>query len=116
MTAMPEAKLAREAEMCFCTISLVTDYDCWHDAHEAVTAHAVAEVMKQNSIHAQNLLRGVIPILGSFHVNCERGCNTALEGAVMTAPEMYDAHLVSRLDAIGKRFFARQHAREEKGS
>jgi len=107
MTAMPEAKLAREAEMCFCTIALVTDYDCWHTGHDAVTAHGVAEVMKQNGLHAQNLLRKVIPELGAWKGTCERGCHTALEGAVMTAPESYDAQLVSKLDAVCARFLAK---------
>ncbi|WP_394823490.1 S-methyl-5'-thioadenosine phosphorylase [Pendulispora albinea] len=107
MTAMPEAKLAREAEMCFCTIAMVTDYDCWHTAHVDVTAHAVAEVMKRNGAHAQNLLRKVIPQLGTWSGPCAHGCDRALEGAVMTAPSTYDAELVKKLDAVCARFFAK---------
>ena len=107
MTAMPEAKLAREAEMCFCTIAMVTDYDCWHTAHGAVTAHEVAAVMARNGSHAQNLLRKVVPELGASGGPCQCGCNTALEGAVMTAPELYDAGLVSKLDAVCGRFLAK---------
>ncbi|WP_394833330.1 S-methyl-5'-thioadenosine phosphorylase [Pendulispora rubella] len=106
MTAMPEAKLAREAEMCFCTVAMVTDYDCWHTAHGAVTAHAVAEVMAGNVTHAQNLLRNVVPALAGVGT-CDRGCHTALEGAVMTAPEMYDPALVSKLDAVCGRFLGK---------
>jgi len=107
MTAMPEAKLAREAEMCFCTIAMVTDYDCWHTGHGAVTAHEVAAVMTRNVSHAQNLLRKVIPRLSTWTGTCDRGCHTALEGAVMTAPEAYDPGLVSKLSAICARFFSK---------
>ncbi|WP_394826762.1 S-methyl-5'-thioadenosine phosphorylase [Pendulispora albinea] len=105
MTAMPEAKLAREAEMCFVTIAMVTDYDCWHVGHEAVTAQRVAEVMTENVTRARSLIRDVVPRLGEHRTLCERGCHTALEGAVMTAPEAYDPSLVRKLDAVCSRFF-----------
>jgi len=106
MTAMPEAKLAREAELCFCTVAMVTDYDCWHTTHGAVTAQQVSDVMAGNVSHAQNLIRDVVPRLAARRELCDRGCHTALDGAVMTAPDAYDPKLVSKLDAVCGRFLA----------
>ncbi len=83
MTALPEAKLAREAELCYATLALVTDYDCWHPDHDAVTVEAVVQVMRDNTAHAQAVLRAVIPTLLDQR-SCR--CGQALQGAIMTAP------------------------------
>ena len=86
MTAMPEAKLAREAELCYATIALATDYDCWHPGHDAVTVAQVVETMHKNVATAREVLRNAV--LGMKRIR-ERSCKCgqALDGAVITAPE-----------------------------
>lgn len=107
MTAMPEAKLAREAEMCFCTIAMVTDYDCWHSGHEPVTAEDVSVVMRANVGNARRLLLAAVSKLSSGpRALCQRGCETALDGAVMTAPDAFDPAMLQKLDAVCARFLA----------
>ncbi|HEX3761397.1 MAG TPA: S-methyl-5'-thioadenosine phosphorylase [Kofleriaceae bacterium] len=86
MTALPEAKLAREAEMCFLTIAMPTDYDCWHDEHDAVTAAVVADVMRDNRSRALALLEAILPGLAGSQGACRYGCDRALDGAIMTTP------------------------------
>jgi len=85
MTAMPEAKLAREAEMCFATIALATDYDCWHETHEAVTVAGVVATMKKNVESAREVLRAAA-LTGERLAARTCGCAQALDHAVMTAP------------------------------
>ncbi|MBA3947038.1 MAG: S-methyl-5'-thioadenosine phosphorylase [Herpetosiphonaceae bacterium] len=85
MTALPEAKLAREAELCYATLALVTDYDCWHPQHDSVTVEAVIQVMHENTAHAQAVLAATIPTLGHAR-GCR--CGQALQGAIMTAPAL----------------------------
>ncbi|MGI4748182.1 MAG: S-methyl-5'-thioadenosine phosphorylase [Janthinobacterium lividum] len=107
MTNMPEAKLAREAEICYATVAMVTDYDCWREGHDAVTVEAVVGVMMSNAENARNLIRAVIPVLGQPRDLCWAGCDRALEHAVMTAPAARDPEMVSRLTVIAGRVLAR---------
>jgi len=106
MTNMPEAKLAREAELCYATVAMVTDYDCWHEAHDAVTVDAVIRVMTANADNARALIQAVVPILGIPRGPCAAGCDRALETAIVTAPAYRDPALMAKLDAITARVFA----------
>lgn len=83
MTNMPEAKLAREAELCYATIALVTDYDCWHDTHAAVNVDAILAILRKNVALAKRVLRDVLPTMGPAE-GC--GCGRALQGAIITDP------------------------------
>jgi 5'-methylthioadenosine phosphorylase len=103
MTNMPEAKLAREAEICYATVAMVTDYDCWHSGHEAVTVDQVVRVMHDNAAKAALLLRTVIPRIGAVRPPCPAGCDRALEYAIITAPSQRDPALMGRLDAVASR-------------
>ena len=103
MTNMPEAKLAREAELCYATVAMVTDYDCWHDGHDDVTVEALIKVLNENADKARALIRTVAPKLRDRAAPCEAGCQRALDTAVITAPEMRDPDLVARLDAVAGR-------------
>jgi len=85
MTNMPEAKLAREAEICYATMALVTDYDCWHETEEAVTVEAILATLHQNVALAKRMLRTVVPRLGAAVSTC--GCQQALQTAIVTAPD-----------------------------
>lgn len=106
MTNMPEAKLAREAELCYATVAMVTDYDCWRDGHDAVTVDAVIQVMLANAEKARELVRAVVPMLGAPRGPCPAGCDRALEHAIVTAPDRRDPALMARLDAIAGRVLA----------
>ncbi len=103
MTNMPEAKLAREAELCYATVAMVTDFDCWHDDHEAVTVDAVIAVMNANADHARALVRAVVPTLGSPRGPCPAKCDRALEFAIVTPPGERDPALMAKLDAVAGR-------------
>ncbi len=103
MTNMPEAKLAREAELCYATVAMVTDFDCWHVGHEAVTVDAVVQVMQDNADAARRLVSAVIPRLGAPRGACPAGCDRALEHAIVTAPDQRDPALLARLDAVAGR-------------
>ena len=103
MTNMPEAKLAREAELCYATIAMVTDFDCWHDGHDAVTVDAIVAVMQANADAARALVRAVVPTLGVPRGSCPAGCDRALQYAIVTAPEQRDPALMSKLDAVAGR-------------
>ena len=103
MTNMPEAKLAREAELCYSTVAMVTDYDCWHRDHDNVTADMVLKTLIGNAEKAKTLLSAVIPQLGERTRNCLAGCHTALDNALVTAPEARDPKLVSQLQTIAGR-------------
>ena len=100
MTNMPEAKLAREAEICYATVAMVTDYDCWHDDHDNVDVAAVLQVMKSNTETAQRMLARVTASFPREHKPCPIGSDRALEVAVITAPEARDPELVAKLDAV----------------
>jgi 5'-methylthioadenosine phosphorylase len=103
MTSMPEAKLAREAELCYATVSMVTDYDCWRPEEEHVTAGQVVEVMARNNVAARTLLRALAPRLRDRAVPCPKGCDRALDGAVMTAPDLRDPSVVAHLAVVAGR-------------
>ncbi len=103
MTNMPEAKLAREAELCYATVAMVTDYDCWHDGHDDVTVEAVIKVLMENADKARSIVKAVVPLLAGRTTSCAAGCHTALDAAIVTAPEMRDPDLVARLDVVAGR-------------
>src|SRR6202011_1171121 len=103
MTNMPEAKLAREAEICYATVAMVTDYDCWHPAHDAVTVDMVVAVLLANAEKAKALIRSVVPLLSVQTETCRQGCQRALDQALITAPERRDPELLARLDAVAGR-------------
>ena len=100
MTNMPEAKLAREAEICYATVAMVTDYDCWHDELEAVTVDAVIRVLLANADKARNLVARLVPKLKDHQGPCRHGCQTALDHALITAPEARDPEMMKRLDFL----------------
>lgn len=103
MTNMPEAKLAREAELCYATVAMVTDYDCWHEDHEAVTVDQIVRVLLGNADKARSLVAEVVPALGAPRGPCPAGCDHALEYALITRPEHRDPALMSKLDAVAGR-------------
>lgn len=105
MTNMPEAKLAREAELCYATVAMVTDFDCWHPDHEHVDVAEVVRVMHANAASARKLLVDVIPRIGDGP--CSYGCDRALEHAILTAPSARDPQLVAKLDAVAGRVLNR---------
>ena len=103
MTNMPEAKLAREAELCYATIAMVTDYDCWREDHETVTGDAVIRVSEENAGNARDLVRTVVPMLGRPRSPCPAGCGHALDHAVITVPNERDPALLGKLGAVAGR-------------
>jgi 5'-methylthioadenosine phosphorylase len=103
MTNMPEAKLAREAEICYATVAMVTDYDCWHDDHDHVDVAAVLKVLLDNAEKAQRLVAAAAPRLKGARKACGSGCDRALEVALITAPEARDPETAARLDAVAGR-------------
>jgi len=103
MTNMPEAKLAREAEICYATLAMVTDYDCWHADQNHVTVDEILRVLHENADKARALVRRVAPALAGRQAPCEAGCHTALDAALVTAPEARDSELVAQLDAVAGR-------------
>jgi 5'-methylthioadenosine phosphorylase len=106
MTNMPEAKLAREAELCYATVAMVTDFDCWHDGHDHVTVDQVVKVLFSNADRARALVADVVPALGAPRGACPAGCDRALDHALVTAPEMRDTALLAKLDAVAGRVLA----------
>ncbi len=103
MTNMPEAKLAREAEICYATVAMVTDYDCWHTDHAHVTVDAVIKVVVANAGKARALVASLAPKIASRQGACSQGCHTALDNAIMTAPAVRDPAMLDRLSIIVKR-------------
>ena len=103
MTNMPEAKLAREAEICYGTLAMVTDYDCWHPEHDNVEVASVIGVLNDNAGRARRLVRQVVGHLGGRGQVCPRGCDRALDAALITAPEAREPALVAKLDAVAGR-------------
>jgi 5'-methylthioadenosine phosphorylase len=103
MTNMPEAKLAREAELCYATVAMVTDFDCWHPDHDHVQVSHVIEVMHANSANAKKLVQHVIPRVAAMSTPCPFGCDRALEQAILTAPAARDPEMVQRLSAVAGR-------------
>ena len=103
MTNMPEAKLAREAELCYASVAMVTDFDCWHPDHERVTVEQIIGVLLANADKARNLVQAVTPGLQADANAGLCGCRTALEHALITAPEARDPAILSKLDAVAGR-------------
>jgi 5'-methylthioadenosine phosphorylase len=102
MTNLQEAKLAREAEICYATLALVTDYDCWHPGHDAVTADSVIEYLNKNVRNAQLIMKEVVSRLGGQERNCK--CGSALKHAIFTPPHLWPNETRKKLDAIVKKY------------
>jgi 5'-methylthioadenosine phosphorylase len=103
MTNMPEAKLAREAELCYATMAMVTDFDCWHPDHDHVTVEQVVKVLFSNADRARALVKAVVPALGAKRGPCPAGCDRALDHALVTAPEKRDPDMLAKLDVVAGR-------------
>ncbi len=103
MTNMPEAKLAREAEICYATVAMVTDFDCWHPDHEAVTVQDIIKVLIANAEKAKRLVARLAGDLPREHEPCPIGSDRALDNALITAPEARDPKLLRKLDAVAGR-------------
>jgi 5'-methylthioadenosine phosphorylase len=108
MTNMPEAKLAREAEICYATVAMVTDYDCWHPEHDAVTVDMVIGVLVKNAENARGLVRSVVPKLAGHEGPCPHGCRTALDHALITVPDARDPQTMEKLGAVAGRVLGRR--------
>jgi len=100
MTNMPEAKLAREAELCYATVAMVTDYDCWHPGHDSVTVDQIVKVLLANADQARSLVKAVVPLLAHRTTHCDHGCHHALDHAIITAPHAQDPAVVAELAPI----------------
>ena len=107
MTNMPEAKLAREAEIKYATVAMVTDYDSWHEEHGEVDITAILRVMKENTQNAARLVRRLLEDFPREFEPCPTGAHEALEFAIITAPEARDPELCARLDAVAGRVLNR---------
>ncbi|HEY1152896.1 MAG TPA: S-methyl-5'-thioadenosine phosphorylase [Pseudolabrys sp.] len=103
MTNMPEAKLAREAEICYATVAMVTDFDCWHPGHDAVTVQDVIKVLGGNVEKAKRLVARLAQDFPREHEPCPIGSDRALDTALITAPEARDPDLLRKLDAVAGR-------------
>jgi 5'-methylthioadenosine phosphorylase len=103
MTNMPEAKLAREAELCYASVAMITDYDSWHPDHGTVDISDILRTLTGNAGKARSLVARLPGLLGPDRAPCPCGCDRALDFAVMTAPEKRDPALVARLDAVAGR-------------
>jgi 5'-methylthioadenosine phosphorylase len=103
MTNMPEAKLAREAELCYATVAMVTDYDCWHPNHDDVTVDQIIKVLLANADKAKSLVKHVVPHIGADAKACDCGCRSALQHALITPAEARDAEMKQKLQAVAGR-------------
>src|SRR5580658_3328280 len=103
MTNMPEAKLAREAEICYATVAMVTDFDCWHPDHDAVTVQDIIKVLMANAEKAARLVASLARDFPREHEPCPIGSDRALDNALITAPKARDPRLVKKLDAVAGR-------------
>jgi 5'-methylthioadenosine phosphorylase len=110
MTNMPEAKLAREAELCYATVAMVTDYDCWHPHHDDVTVEQIVKVLVGNADNARSLVKKVAPRVHADGAGAECACKKALEHALITSPDARDPVLVKRLDAVAGRVLKRRQS------
>ena len=105
MTNMPEAKLAREAEICYASVAMVTDFDCWHPGHDAVTVQDIIRVLNSNADKAKGLVARLAQDFPREHEPCPIGSDRALDNALITAPEARDPALLRKLDAVAGRIF-----------
>ncbi len=103
MTNMPEAKLAREAEICYASVAMITDYDSWHPDHGAVDIAEIIATLTSNADKARALVRRLPALLGPDRAPCPHGCDRALDYAVLTAPDRRDPAMVAKLDAVAGR-------------
>jgi 5'-methylthioadenosine phosphorylase len=103
MTNMPEAKLAREAELCYASVAMVTDYDSWHPEHGEVDVTRIIEILTGNASKARDMVMKLPQLVKDGPAPCPQGCDRALEYAILTAPDARDPQLVSRLDAVAAR-------------
>jgi 5'-methylthioadenosine phosphorylase len=103
MTNLPEAKLAREAELCYATVAMVTDFDCWHPDHDAVTVQDIIAVLTANAEKAKALVARLARDFPREHEPCPIGSDRALDTALITAPEARDKKLLKKLDAVAGR-------------
>ena len=100
---MPEAKLAREAELCYASVAMITDYDSWHPDHGEVDVTQIIATLTGNAEKARAMVAGLPALLGAERSPCPHGCDRALDYAIITAPEARDASLVAKLDAVAGR-------------
>jgi 5'-methylthioadenosine phosphorylase len=107
MTNMPEAKLAREAEICYASVAMVTDFDCWHPEHDAVTVQDIVQVLLENAERAKGLVARLARDFPREHEPCPIGSDRALDTALITAPAARDPELLKKLDAVAGRVFNR---------
>ena len=107
MTNMPEAKLAREAELCYATVAMVTDFDCWHPDHDHVTVDQVVKVLVENAGRARSLVKAAAPLLRERSGACPHGCDRALDAAIITAEHARDPAAMQQLDAVAGRLWKR---------
>jgi len=107
MTNMPEAKLAREAEICYASVAMVTDFDCWHPDHAAVTVDAIIQVLLANADNARSLVQAVTPALAADAHAAACACRHSLEYALITAPQARDPELAKQLAAVAGRVLSR---------
>ena len=103
MTNMPEAKLAREAEICYVSVAMVTDYDCWHTEHDNVSVDAMIKVLNNNADNARSLVKSASSVIFSDHSSSECDCKFSLENSIITSPDARDKELVKKLDAVAGR-------------
>ncbi len=103
MTNMPEAKLAREAELCYASVSMVTDFDCWHPGHDAVTVDQIVGVLLANADKGRSLVKSVVPLLQADAHAATCSCRTALQHALITAPDARDPEMIAKLSAVAGR-------------
>ena len=107
MTNMPEAKLAREAEICYATVAMVTDYDCWHPGHGDVEVAQIIATLQGNAAKARSLVAALPGLLRGPHVPCPQGCDRSLDCAIITAPDKRCRELAGKLDAVAGRVAGR---------
>ena len=107
MTNLPEAKLAREAELCYATVAMVTDFDCWHPDHDAVTVQDIISVLTANAERAKTLVARLAKDFPAEHEPCPIGSDRALDTALITAPQSRDKALLKKLDAVAGRVLRR---------
>lgn len=105
MTNIPEAKLAREAEMCYTSIAMVTDYDCWHPDHDHVTTQQIINTLTENAVNAQTLLKNIFPRIHGDASAPACSCRFALDNAIITPPKSRDPEIVLKLSAVAGRVF-----------
>lgn len=103
MTNMPEAKLAREAELCYATVAMVTDFDCWHPDHDHVSVDQIIQVLLKNADKARLLVQQTTPLLSADLGAADCACKTALQHALITAPEARDPEMLAKLQAVAGR-------------